>query len=75
MIVGKIINEIRRDRAIPALIIHPKFIIGLIFEIISDENPAMVVTMAKNVGVALVRTVKRTILWLEALGYFAKSSL
>ena len=44
--VGKTINEMINENVIPALIIHPRFITGWIWEKRSEEKPAMVVMMA-----------------------------
>ena len=73
--VGKTTKAISKEIAIPALIIHPRLIMGLILETISEEKPAMVVTMAKKVGFALLSMVKRINFRLVMLGYFPKSSL
>jgi hypothetical protein len=71
---GKTINEMTSDIAIPALIIQPRLITGWIWEKRSEVNPAMVVRMAKKVGVAFESMVSKMSLLDEAWGYFVKSS-
>jgi hypothetical protein len=71
---GNTIYEMMKERTIPALIIHPRLITGRIPEKSSDEKPAIVVIMAKNVGVALESIVSSTTLLFEALGYFERNS-
>ena len=66
--VGKTIKEISSENVIPALIIQPKLIIGLICENSRDEKPAMVVRIAKKVGVAFESMVSNIILCDEAFG-------
>jgi hypothetical protein len=51
--VGKTIKEMKKESTIPADIIHPRLITGWIWEKRRDEKPAIVVMIAKNVGVAL----------------------
>ena len=72
--VGKTINEIINENTIPADIIHPKLIIGWICENNNEEKPAMVVMMAKKVGVALESIVSKIVRFKEAFGYLATSS-
>jgi hypothetical protein len=57
--VGNTINEMISDSVIPALIIQPRLITGLILEKRSEVKPAMVVMIAKNVGVAFVSIVTK----------------
>ena len=66
--VGKTIKEIINDMEIPADIIQPRFIIGCICEKRREEKPAIVVIMAKKVGVDFVSIVKKTSLLAEARG-------
>ena len=56
------------DIVIPALIIQPRLMTGYILEKRSEENPAIVVRMAKKVGVALVSIVSKISLLDEARG-------
>jgi len=65
---GKTINEIIRDIVIPTLIIQPRLMTGCILEKRSEENPAIVVSMAKKVGVAFVSIVSKISLLDEARG-------
>ena len=48
---------------------------GLMFEIMSEENPEMVVTIAKKVGVAFLSTVMSISFSLLTLGYLPSISL
>ena len=72
--VGKTINEITDESAIPADIIHPRLMMGWICEKSKDEKPAIVVKMAKNVGVALESMVVSMSLYEEAFGYLVSNS-
>jgi len=66
--VGKTINEMIREKVIPADIIHPRLMMGWICEKRRDEKPAMVVSMAKKVGVDFESIVSKISLCEDARG-------
>ena len=72
--VGKMIKEMTKESTIPADIIQPKLMMGCMYENRRDENPAIVVKMAKNVGVDLESMVKSMVRFFEARGYLLVSS-
>ena len=72
--LGNTTKEIRKEKTIPVDIIQPRLIMGCMCEKSRDVNPAMVVMMAKKVGVTLESMVSRMVRFLEALGYLLKSS-